>query len=431
MPHPRDPETLQALTREHLLAAAQAWDPARKVSDFEMEAERTVTIDGRSFPTKPIVALAHALAGFGTLTSAGLAGWAARRRLTALELPVSPPIPRKKPAASQASRAHLSQWALEREDLEAGAIAMRAQSGPIPNRLISLRPHQTEWRLEIDGLWYNPYRLAQFACAAAGLTFDSTMGVSDYRRFQTFLGTRFPLKRGRTPSRAPGQPWASTELREAAAGLLGTDAQAAGADDGGESLQVVLDGIAYPAASLLGLAPGQALSTQDLAAITEAGGTLRAAPDPVDAALEALAAQQGLPTEVSRQVRGRIGQGRFRDALLQLHGRCAVSGISNPAVLRAAHIHRWADCDDTPTARHDVDNGLLLAAHLDALFEKGLIIFADDGRMLVSPELTPADRELLQIAGPRRLAVKPSLRQCEYLAEHRARIAREGMSGHE
>lgn len=106
----------------------------------------------------------------------------------------------------------------------------------------------------------------------------------------------------------------------------------------------------------------------------------------------------------------RFGQGRFREALLQLQGRCSVSGISTPAVLRAAHIHRWADCDDTPTARHDIDNGQLLAAHLDALFEKGLIIFADDGRMLVSPELTPAERERLQIDEPCRLYFKPSPR---------------------
>lgn len=430
MAHPRDPQTLQALTREHLVAAARAWDPAGKVSDFDMTAERTVTIDGRSFPTKPIVALAHELAGFGTLVNAQLSGKPARRRLEALGFPVSPPIPRRKPATDQAEGA-LNQFALARHHVEAGALAMRAEFGEPPNRQISIRPHKAEWRVGIDGLWYNPYRLGHFACAAAGLIYEH-MGSSDsdYRRYRAYLESLgFPVKRERTPPRQPDQDWASGELREAAAGLIGTDAQADGVD--GDPLQVVFDGVAYPAASLLGLAPGQAPSTQDLAAITEAGGTLRASPDPMDAALEALAAQQGLPTEVSRQVRGRIGQGRFRDALLQLHGRCAVSGISTPTVLRAAHIHRWADCDDTPTARHDVENGLLLAAHLDALFEKGLIIFADDGTMLVSPELAPADRELLQIAGPRRLALKPSPRQCEYLARHRDRIAREGKSGHE
>ena len=33
-------------------------------------------------------------------------------------------------------------------------------------------------------------------------------------------------------------------------------------------------------------------------------------------------------------------------------------------------------------------NGILLAAHLDALFDSGLISFTDDGTMLVSSEVT-------------------------------------------
>lgn len=414
----RNPHTLEQLTHAHLEAAARAWDPEDKVSDFEMETDRVVTIAGRTFPTKPIVALAHELAGLGMLTNQQLAGAAARRRLEELGFLVSPPDPRTR-IAGQALGSDRTQFALERHHVEAGARAMRAEAGDPPNRLISIRPHDTDWRVGIDGLWYNPHRLGHYACAAAGYTYNHMQsGDSNYRRYRAYLESLgFPVKRGRTPVRQPGQTWAEGELRAAAAGL---DATGSEEDGGGEDpLQVELDGQTYPAEALLGLPAGTAPSSEDLYAITAAGGSLRVAADPLDAALERLAAREGLPTEVSREIRARIGQGTFRTALLRLHGRCVVSGIAVQAVLRAAHIHRWADCADSE--RHDPDNGLLLSANLDCLFEAGLIAFADDGRMLVSSKLDPAERQYLQIVDGQRLSFTPTRRQCEYLARHRAR----------
>jgi hypothetical protein len=88
-------------------------------------------------------------------------------------------------------------------------------------------------------------------------------------------------------------------------------------------------------------------------------------------------------TEVERTVVARVGQDLFRAALFDCwKGRCAVSGIALPALLRASHIKPWAVSNDVE--RLDVHNGLLLAAHWDALFDRGLISFENDGRMLVS-----------------------------------------------
>ena len=104
----------------------------------------------------------------------------------------------------------------------------------------------------------------------------------------------------------------------------------------------------------------------------------------------------GLPrtTEAERMVVQRIGQDVFRDALIDYWGgRCPLTGITDPALLRASHIIPWFDCDDAQ--RLDVHNGLLLSAFWDAAFDQGLVSFADDGRPLGGPKLSPIARTVL------------------------------------
>ena len=102
-------------------------------------------------------------------------------------------------------------------------------------------------------------------------------------------------------------------------------------------------------------------------------------------------------TEAERMVIQRIGQDVFRDALMDYWGgRCPMTGITEPGLLRASHIVPWADCTDAQ--RLDVHNGLLLSALWDAAFDRGLISFADDGRVLVSPQLSETARTALGVA---------------------------------
>jgi hypothetical protein len=148
-----------------------------------------------------------------------------------------------------------------------------------------------------------------------------------------------------------------------------------------------------------------------------------------DAPLARFRAQTaGLPqtTEAERLVVQRIGQEIFRAALMDYWGgRCPITGITDPALLRASHIVPWADCDDAQ--RLDVHNGLLLSALWDAAFDTGLISFAHDGTALVSPELSAAARTAFNIERAPRL---PNLRDA-----HRANLgahrARHGFSGTE
>ena len=85
----------------------------------------------------------------------------------------------------------------------------------------------------------------------------------------------------------------------------------------------------------------------------------------------------------------RVGQDIFRRGLLEYwDGRCAITGLAVPELLRASHIKPWAACD-TDAERLDIFNGLLLAPHLDAAFDAGFITIAKDGAVLVSNTLPP------------------------------------------
>jgi putative restriction endonuclease len=102
-------------------------------------------------------------------------------------------------------------------------------------------------------------------------------------------------------------------------------------------------------------------------------------------------------TEAERLVVQRVGQDLFRSALLDYwQGRCCVTGLAVPQLLRASHIKPWAKCA-SDNERLDVFNGVLLAPHLDALFDGGWISFSDQGGLLVSKLLTPAARVQLGI----------------------------------
>jgi predicted restriction endonuclease len=124
-------------------------------------------------------------------------------------------------------------------------------------------------------------------------------------------------------------------------------------------------------------------------------------------------------TEAERWVIQRVGQDVFRDALMiYWGGQCAVTGVTEPRLLRASHIKPWAKCE-TDADRLDVYNGLLLAAHLDAAFDAGLISFGDKGAILFSPQFTQTDRDALGIHDQLALR-RVGSRHLPNLAWHRA-----------
>jgi hypothetical protein len=118
-------------------------------------------------------------------------------------------------------------------------------------------------------------------------------------------------------------------------------------------------------------------------------------------------------------IQARRGQGKFRyDLINRWEGRCALTGLQNINLMVASHIHAWALCNNEE--RLDVNNGLLLAPHIDRLFDQGLITFSDLGQLQISPTLSTEDRYVL---GLDRYTQLRSLRagNLAYLAEHRRR----------
>ena len=127
------------------------------------------------------------------------------------------------------------------------------------------------------------------------------------------------------------------------------------------------------------------------------------------------------PTERLALVAARLGQGKFRENVLESwEGGCAVSGCSLRQVLRASHIKPWRE--STNAERLDPHNGLPLTANLDALFDSYLISFDTDGALIVSELVGNEARQI--IGSHRRLRRAPSAEMESYLTQHRVRIAR-------
>lgn len=75
----------------------------------------------------------------------------------------------------------------------------------------------------------------------------------------------------------------------------------------------------------------------------------------------------------------------FKRMLLRRWNKtCCVHGVECNGHIRASHIVPWSEDKDL---RGDVNNGLLLSAPLDSLFDAGLISFSDDGVLVKSHKL--------------------------------------------
>lgn len=127
--------------------------------------------------------------------------------------------------------------------------------------------------------------------------------------------------------------------------------------------------------------------------------------------------------ESLREVKARINQGAFRTVILRNYGStCCLTGLNVAALNRASHIIPWAERKET---RLDPRNGLCLSATYDAAFDRKLITFDCDYRLVLSRTLRDhvpnesfrayfLSREGQRMALPRAYPPLPA-----YLAHHR------------
>ena len=126
-------------------------------------------------------------------------------------------------------------------------------------------------------------------------------------------------------------------------------------------------------------------------------------------------------TEAKTLIDARRGQERFRTDLFRYwQGRCVLTHIARPELLRASHIKPWSVSSDTE--RLDPFNGLLLAVHFDALFDRALISFGEAGEMLVSGSLSDREQTVFGVALPQRTVPLTPAHQ-GYMRHHRVRFA--------
>ncbi len=129
------------------------------------------------------------------------------------------------------------------------------------------------------------------------------------------------------------------------------------------------------------------------------------------------------PTDAWGEVRQRRGQATYKAAMSQICGHhCALTGCTVPELLFASHAKPWGVSNDEE--RLDPYNGFLLEARFDSLFDKGLISFDDEGRVLISSFLDRESRSLLQLDHFNALNIPLNHRHFAYLCYHRTHIFR-------
>ena len=120
-------------------------------------------------------------------------------------------------------------------------------------------------------------------------------------------------------------------------------------------------------------------------------------------------------TEKDSIVKSRIGQGIFRNNLIEYWHGCAISQCPLTWMLIASHIKPWRDADNQE--RLDTYNGLLLLPNYDKLFDLGYISFNPKGKIMCSRLLDKFDREAIGLTSDLHL-VKLENQHLKYLKYH-------------
>lgn len=121
-------------------------------------------------------------------------------------------------------------------------------------------------------------------------------------------------------------------------------------------------------------------------------------------------------TERSGLVLSRVGQGAYRKSIInRWENKCAVTDFTDSRILIASHIHPWKDANDDE--RLDVNNGILLSPTYDALFDKHLITFDRNGKIILSETMQADEFRKIGVSGKEKIA-KLNSDNIFYLEKH-------------
>lgn len=148
------------------------------------------------------------------------------------------------------------------------------------------------------------------------------------------------------------------------------------------------------------------------------------APDPGDSSeyeIELELKEKGIVGDLEKTqiVTSRRGQGVFKYNVRLIEDRCRVTNVRNIKHLRASHIKPWAKSNDLE--KLDGNNGLLLAPHVDHLFDRGYISFEKNGNMLVSNALSEDVLQKWSLSSIRNVGIFAEA-QAKYLDFHQHEV---------
>lgn len=95
-------------------------------------------------------------------------------------------------------------------------------------------------------------------------------------------------------------------------------------------------------------------------------------------------------TEKAQLVKTRIGQGRYREKLINYWQGCAVTKYPATQLLVASHIKPWRASNNEE--RLSTYNGILLLPNIDKAFDLGYISFEESGQIILSAQLETPDK---------------------------------------
>ncbi len=125
-------------------------------------------------------------------------------------------------------------------------------------------------------------------------------------------------------------------------------------------------------------------------------------------------------TERKGLVTSRVGQGAYRKRIIhRWEYKCAVTGFNKLEILISSYIVPWSDSTDNE--RLDVDNGLLLSPTYDALFDRHIISFENNGKIILSDTIDNNAFKKIGVTGKERIN-NLSHNNHSYLERHRMLI---------
>ena len=126
-------------------------------------------------------------------------------------------------------------------------------------------------------------------------------------------------------------------------------------------------------------------------------------------------------TTREKLIKARVGQGIYREKLLEECPVCPFTSVNDERLLIASHIKPWAKSNDKE--KIDPKNGFMFTPTYDKLFDRGFITFADDKTLIVSPWISPMNQKRLAIYTGKVLdKLNLDEERKEYLKYHRETI---------